>query len=253
MSNYMTESDQAGMEGGGEDQASLIMPFYLICDTSGSMAAYMGDLNKAVADLIANVTADPLVDGMIMLSVISFGTDAGVDIPLDYASNISAKSLTMRGGTNYGAALRKYREAVDADYQRLKAGGSRFFRPCVFFLTDGQPLDAWEQAFNEAIRYNPETKVGNKMYPTLVAYGFGQADEAVLRKLAYPNFGPDGKQGRAFIAQSTDIPALLKAITAAIGTSVVSSGQSASSGVPQTVVPQETPNAKALEPEPDIF
>ncbi len=252
MSNYQTEEDGAGMQ--GADQAGLVMPFYLVCDTSGSMSPYMGDLNKAVAELIAHITADPVVDGMVMLSVISFGTDAGVDIPLGYASEISSKPLPMRGGTNFAVALRKYGEAVAADYKRLKANGSKFFRPCVFFLTDGQPGDAWEQAFNEVIRYDPENKVGNKMYPTIVAYGFGQADEGVLRKLAYPNFGPDAKKGKAFIAQSTDIPALLKSIADAIGSSVVSSGQSGvGGGTPLTVVPQQTPGTKALEPESDIF
>jgi uncharacterized protein YegL len=253
MSNYQTDEDRAAIQE-DQGQAGLIMPFYLVCDTSGSMSPYMADLNRAVAELIKSIKEDPVVDGMVMLSVISFGTDAGVDIPLGYASETASRPLPMRGGTNYGAALRMYGEAVAADYKRLKSNGSRFFRPCVFFLTDGRPGDAWEQVFNEVIRYDPATQVGNKMYPTIVAYGFGEAVEAVLRKLAYPNFGPDGKKGRAFIARSTDVPALLKSIADAIGNSVVSSGTSGlGGGTPQTVVPQETPGTKALEPDGDIF
>jgi uncharacterized protein YegL len=260
MSDYHTEEDRAAMQG-EQGQAGLIMPFYLVCDTSGSMSPYMADLNRAVAELITNITADPVVEGTVMLSVISFGTHAGVDIPLGYASEITPQPLPMRGFTDYGAALRTYGDTVAADYKRLKSNGSRFFRPCVFFLTDGWPTDAegrrsdaWEQTFNEVIRYDPTTQVGNKMYPTIVAYGFGLADEAVLRKLAYPNFGPEKRKGRAFIARSTDIPALLKSIADAIGNSVVSSGTSGlGGGTPQTVVPQETPGTKALEPDSDIF
>lgn len=237
-----------------EDQAGLVMPFYIICDTSGSMGPHMNDLNKAVAELLNSITSDPVVDGMVMLSIISFGTGGGVDVPLDYASDITPPTLPGRGGTNYGAALSTYGEAVKADYARLKAGGSKFFRPCVFFLTDGRPGDKWEQSFNDVVRYDPDTKQGNKMYPTIVAYGFGQADEGTLRKLAYPNFGPDEKRGKAFITQSKDVPALLKDIASAIGSSVVSSGQSGSGGgTPMTIVPQEAEGMKTLEAEEDIF
>jgi uncharacterized protein YegL len=230
------------------------MPFYIICDTSGSMNPYMNDLNKAVAELLTSITSDPVVDGMVMLSIISFGTKAEVDVSLGYASEITSPTLSLRGGTNYGAALSTYGEAVKADYARLKAGGSKFFRPCVFFLTDGQPGDQWEKTYNDVVRYDPDTKQGNNMYPTIVAYGFGEADEATLRKLAYPNFGPDEKRGKAFITKSKDVPALLKEIASAIGSSVVSSGQSGTGGgTPKTIVPQEAEGMQTLEPEEDIF
>lgn len=256
MSDYQTEQalENRG-EGGG--QASIVMPFYIICDTSGSMQPHMRELNAALAGLVSDITNDPVVDDTVMLSIISFGTNAVVDTPLGYASEITPPNLPIRGGTNYGSALRAYGEAVRQDYARLKAQGFKFFRPCVFFLTDGLPQDHWETAFGDEIRYDPETKQGNRMYPYIVCYGFGEVSQQpaakdVLAKLAYPNFGP--KRGKAFLAREDNVHELLKSIAGAIGNSIVSSGLSGTNGGTQQVnIPQAVEGAETIEPDTDVF
>jgi uncharacterized protein YegL len=222
-------------------EGQLIMPFYLLCDVSGSMYGDMTDLNAALAQLRTDIMSNPVVDDLTMLSVITFASDARTVVPLAPPSQVQLPTLTAGGGTNYSAAFREYHRAFEQDRARLKAEGKKVYRPCVFFLTDGAPGDPdYLQTFRSLLTYDPETKQGNRAFPYLVSFGFRDAPEQVMKQLAYPDFGR--ARGRWFVARTNRIGELLTSMTSAIGNTVISSGMSAGQGTPQIMPPTVAPN-----------
>lgn len=220
----------------------IVMPFYIILDLSGSMAGDFPAMEKALSEIIHGVMADFVASDFAMLSIIGFGSGAQTLTPLGLASNMKAPNLRGMGGTNYSAAFAEFRQSFDADRRRLYKAGDQVFRPCIFFLTDGEPTDAnWHADFLRDLGYDPRTGSGNAAYPFVVAFGFRDAKEEILRKLAYPNFGE--KQGVWYHTKSADISTIMKAIVPMIAQSVVSSGQSVPTGQPAVVMP--TPAAIA--------
>lgn len=218
-------------------EGQVVMPFYIICDVSGSMCGDMAALNQGVADLHQEIMQDPVADDLVMLSVISFDDTARTVVPLDFPTAINLKPMKCGGLTNYTSAFREFHQAFEADRQRLKGEGKKVFRPCVFFLSDGEPtVNDYQQVFKQLLGYDPVTRQGNKAYPYVTAFGFRDATAATMEAIAYPDFGE--KKGRYFLAkQGASVSQLLKAMTGVIATSVLSSGRSVGSGSAQYVPP----------------
>jgi uncharacterized protein YegL len=127
---------------------------------------------------------------MVLISVIAFSTDAEVVVSLRPASEAVPPTLTASGVTNYGAALRTLRIAIETDVARLREQGLRIYRPLAFFITDGQPTDhGWEDALADLYAL--------RAAPTILAVGTGSADPRHLRLLA-------GHRGTAFLAGSSE-------------------------------------------------
>lgn len=212
-------------------EGQMVMPFYLICDVSYSMVNDMAALNDGVQRLRRSIIAEPLVDDVAHIAVMTFSDTAKVIMPMSRMSDTPMPVLSVEGGTIYGEAFRELARVIPADAAALKAQGYRVFRPCAFFLTDGEPLDAdyWE-TFKSALAYNGVTGIGMKQYPVFIPFGFRDAPEDVLRKLAYPP-----EKGRWYHIKSDDIGQVIKLILDVIMKTVVSSGQSSSTGKPALV------------------
>jgi uncharacterized protein YegL len=218
-------------------EGQVVMPFYMICDVSGSMCGDMAALNAGVAELRQEIMKDPVADDLAMLSIIAFDDTARTVVPLDFPTAIELQPMRCGGLTNYTAAFQEFHRALEADRKRLRGEGKRVFRPCIFFLTDGEPTSTdHRQVFQQLFGYEPATKQGNPAYPYVTPFGFRHATEKSMKALAYPNFGE--KKGRYFLAkQGVAISDLLKAMTGMIATSVLSSSLSAATGTPQYVPP----------------
>jgi len=247
----MSEYSEDKVQQGNYSQEQLIMPFYIICDVSWSMKDNnnIDALNSGLKDLVDDISKDAIVSDATMISIITFSGNAEVVVPLAPAYDIELPTLTAGGGTYYGAALEKYADTVKKDHERIRAQGSRFYRPCVFFLTDGEPLDDWKPVFHKVIHYDKKTGQGNKMYPYIVSFGFAGARKEVLTALAYPNFGE--KQGRAFFSDSGNVHQLLDSIRDFIGKSVMSSGKSVGDGNPQIILDGNIKGMVSAPPAPD--
>jgi uncharacterized protein YegL len=222
-------SEGPGYSAAAEGQ--MVMPFYLICDVSYSMINDMAALNDGVQRLRRSIVAEPLVDDVAHIAIMTFSDTAKVIMPLSQMSEKPVPTLSVEGGTNYGEAFRELARVIPADAAALRAQRYRVFRPCAFFLTDGEPLDAdyWE-TFKSTLAYNGVTGVGMKQYPVFIPFGFRDAPEDVLRKLAYPP-----EKGRWYHIKSHDIEQVIKLILDVIMKTVVSSGQSSSTGKPALV------------------
>lgn len=214
------------------EQGQIVMPFYIVCDVSYSMVNDMPDLNKGLQRLRGAIISEPILDDVAHICIMTFSDSAKVVLPLGQMSEHAVPTLSVEGGTNYGAAFRELAHTITRDAADLKGQGYRVFRPCAFFLSDGAPLDHdWLQTFRSTLNYDPSTATGMKMHPVFVPFGFRDAPIDVLKKLAYP-----AEKGKWFHIRSHDIEEALKGILDIIMKTVVTSGQSAGSGKPALMV-----------------
>jgi uncharacterized protein YegL len=213
----------------------LVMPFYLICDVSLSMTHDMSVLNEGVHRLCRAIVAEPVVDDVAQICIMTFSDTAKIIMPMDQISESQVPMFSAEGGTNYGAAFRRLAQAIIEDNARLKAQGCKIYRPCAFFLTDGEPLDAdWRQTFTNTLTYDRETGIGMKSHPIFVPFGFRDAREDVLAQLAYPH-----GRGMWYHSKAASADQTLTGILDIIMNTVIASGLSAEAGQP--VIIQQAP------------
>jgi uncharacterized protein YegL len=212
------------------------MPFYLICDVSGSMSRDMKELNEGVRRLRRAIVAEPVVDDVAQVCIMTFSDVAKVVMPMAQMSDQEVPKLSVEGGTDYGAAFRALAQAIAQDTASLKAQGYKVYRPCAFFLTDGLPNDRdWHQTFTSTLTYDRATGAGMRGHPVFVPFGFRSASVEVLKQLAYPP-----ERGVWYHAKTSDIEGALKGILDVIMNTVITSGQSVTTGQP--VVEQQPPS-----------
>jgi uncharacterized protein YegL len=196
----------------------------------------MAALNDGVERLRRAIVAQPVVDDVAQICIMSFSDTAKVVMPLARMSETPVPKLSVEGGTIYGAAFRELARALSQDTASLKAQGYKVYRPCAFFLTDGEPNDTdWHQTFTSTLTYDPKTGQGMKAHPIFVPFGFRQAREQVLRQLAYPP-----ERGKWYHTNSTAIEAALTGILDIIMNTVVTAGRTASTGKP--TIAQQPPS-----------
>src|SRR5690349_1385453 len=120
---------------------SQILPFYLVCDESGSMRGKpLRAINESLPDIHVEIGSNPVVADKTRFCVIGFSGTARTVLPMSDLSAISSvPALGYRtGGTSYGAAFKLLYDTIADDVQRLKANGDQVYRPAVFFLSDGR-------------------------------------------------------------------------------------------------------------------
>lgn len=191
-----------------------LLPFYMVCDESGSMAGGGVDaINSALPELHHEISTNPSVADKTRFALIGFSTQASVLQPLaDLSELTQLPSLSAGGVTSFGAAFRLLKDTIEKDVAALKAEGHDVYRPVVFFLSDGIPTDeGWRTALNDlnAFRYAPK----------IIAFGISDADAATITEVA--NF-------KAFIQQNDSIsPAVaLREFASSLTRSIVSSATS---------------------------
>jgi uncharacterized protein YegL len=204
----------------------LVMPFYIVCDVSYSMSGDIGQLNGLLGDLRSAILAEPAVDDVARISVIAFSDTAEIEVPLMQVSKVQVPHLAVRSGTNYGAAFHRLAETIESDRASLKAQGYKAYRPCAFFLTDGEPQDGdWAETFQATLTYDKNTQRGMKSHPIFVPFGFRDAVGTDLARLAFP---PD--KSRWFLADTTSASDALAVILNIIQNSVIATSRRASGG-----------------------
>src|ERR1700728_2057767 len=136
------------------EEGQIIMPFYLVCDVSASMSGDMPALNEGIRRLRRAIVAQPQVDDVAQIGIITFSTTAQVVLPLSQMSEEQMPTLSAQASTHYGSAFRLLAQTIEQDIARLKAQRLKVYRPCAFFLTDGLPTDgSWLQTFTSTLTY----------------------------------------------------------------------------------------------------
>lgn len=216
-----------------------ILPFYIVCDESGSMDATGGiaQINASLPDLHAAIASDPLVSDKCRVGLITFSDTAEELMSLTKLSDvIHMPGLQARGLTNYGSVFDLLRTVIQRDIANLKSQGYSVLRPAVFFITDGEPTDeqTWEMNYRSLV-----DKSLNPQAPNIIAFGIHGADGSTIGKV--------GTVG-AFIATNGVAPAsALKEIMGSLTHSII---QSSGSSSPQLVIPSAPSGTQAVPLEP---
>jgi uncharacterized protein YegL len=216
-----------------------ILPFYLVCDESGSMTGPPIDaINQALPELHHEIGTNPVVADKTQFGIIGFSDTADVLLELSDLSKVSGLPVVApKGGTNYAAALRCVKDQIEVDLDRLKQEGHSVYRPVVFFLTDGHPNDSWKTEWDALVASN------FKYHPNIVAFGIGnQIDASVISSMA---------TFRAFIDDGSMTPAkALKEFAVALTKSIVMSGSNANGDGMTLQMPEEVPGYTSIKVDP---
>ena len=216
-----------------ETSGNAVLPFYILCDESGSMDANGGidAINSGLPELHAAIAMDPLVSDKCRIGLLTFSDIAEELLPLSNLSDVGAMpGCAAKGLTNYGEAFNLLRVVIQRDIANLKAQGLQVYRPAVFFITDGEPTDDWE-ANHRALT----DKAMNPQAPHIISFGVAGANPAVIGKIGTK---------AAFIANNGVDPGnALKEILKSLTNTIVNSS---SSSVPTLVVPSAPPGTTAV-------
>jgi len=219
----------------GVDERYAVFPFYLCLDTSASMAgAPIESVNQQLPQLRTAVGEDPAVAEVIRFGVVTFSDVAHTVLPLCDLSMVEAvPAVAAQGRTSYAAAFDHLRSVIESDYQAGRSGGDRWYRPAVIFVSDGRPTDDQERWTSALQRL---TDPAWKRRPNILAFGFGDADPAVLARVA------GSQPNRAFMAAEGASPAsVVPELLSGLIQSIVSSSASVYTGEAQ-LVPPEVPS-----------
>lgn len=226
--------DYLGTVGG---QGQLVMPFYLICDVSYTMRNEIRALHNGITRICEEIQSSPLLDDVAYIGVLIFADTTRVIVPLGRMSEATVPPFGHEQAANYGQAFRKLAREMADDYESLVWKGFRVYRPCVYFLTDGEPADLdWQSTFDQTLSERAMTQAGvPRGYPIFVPFGFREAKLDTLRQLAFP-------PGRSkwYHAQHDSFAEALTGLMEIIMRSVMSSSNSGAVGAPVHDLPDPT-------------
>ena len=137
-------------------------------------------VNDGLPEIQAEILDDPIVEAKARVSVISFSTEAKLELPLTRLADVEVMPQLKAGGqTNYAKGIELARLQIDADVNQLISEGYRVLRPCVYFLTDGRPGDSWKRIRDEWV-----DRTINPFAPNIVSFGVANADEETLKRMS---------------------------------------------------------------------
>ncbi|MBL7258020.1 vWA domain-containing protein [Paractinoplanes lichenicola] len=168
-----------------------VFPVFLCVDVSASMAGgSIEAVNKALPDIQNEMRSNPMVGEIARVGLMTFSDDSRVVIPLCDLADAHLPELMVEGGTNFAAAFRGMRQAIESGMTSLPKG-TPVYRPVVFFMSDGahQAREDWTDALHQL------TDKSWKFAPEVVTFGFADAQQESMQKIA-TRF--------AFIAKNSD-------------------------------------------------
>lgn len=149
-------------------------PCVLLLDVSGSMAEIVGDhgrdlgytvqqdgktyravsggttridlLNEGLRTYHSDLIGDHLAAQRVEVAVITFGNGVQTVTPFVTAGEFAPPTLTASGETPMGAGIMQAIDAVTERKRQYRDNGVHYYRPWIFFITDGEPTDAWQTA-----------------------------------------------------------------------------------------------------------
>jgi uncharacterized protein YegL len=162
------------------EELYTIFPVFLLIDVSASMAGGpIEAVNAALPDLKREMLSNPTVGEIARIGVVTFSDQSNVLIPLCDLAYADIPEVMIEGGTNFAAGFRTVKQAIE-DGLRSLPKGTPLYRPVVFFMSDGEHMarEDWQQQLT-ALRDKTW-----KFAPEIVSFGFGDANEDAIRKIA---------------------------------------------------------------------
>lgn len=227
------------------DDRLRAMPFYIVCDVSGSMQGEpIAGINRILPSIASYLAGDPTAADCAHISLIAFNTSARVELALtsvaDLIDDNRFPTLSADGGTTFASPLELLERTIPQDVDGLKGKGFQVLRPAVYFLTDGQDNGGnWEPVLDRITHYDRETRKGFPYYPQIVPFGFGSALAANLDRLVWPKVKTSAYTPQYYLADSRDISSIMNSVIAGLTWSIMMSARSASKGAWTNAAPTQ--------------
>lgn len=214
----------------GEERLALL-PVYIVVDTSSSMNAsgssdgtgptLIDVANEIIPAIVEVCEAKPSVKDRLRLCLISFATTAQVVVPLGMKDDfVPVPVLTAQGGTSYGEAFRLLRTEIEDGVRTLNSSGYKVYRPAVFFITDGEPIDSGSE---RQAAFDALTDPGFRASPHIVMFGVADASPETLK--AYTSRNGVAVAAKAGVDAAEALGAMLGPLVSSIVLSTAGSGE----------------------------
>jgi len=186
-------------------QTARPLPIIVLADTSGSMSVdgKIEALNKGLKDMISSFAGESRLRAELQVSLITFGSQAEVNLPLTPAHQLQGFTpLTAAGATPLGGALALASQMIE-DKDSIP---SRAYKPVIVLVSDGHPTDDWQGSFARLANGERSSKA------TRFAMAIGaDADESMLGDFAND---PEAPLFRA--ENAADIHRFFRAVTMSV-------------------------------------
>ena len=146
-----------------------VLSFYVLCDTSTSMDGRGIDaVNRSIKELHSQLLDDPVISDKVRIAMLSFDTNARVELPLSRPSDIATMpTFSASGVTNYSRVINLVGDEITRDMATLSKT-HRPLRPVVFIVTDGSPTDKqWLESLDKLL------DTSNPYVPNVVVFPCG--------------------------------------------------------------------------------
>jgi uncharacterized protein YegL len=154
-----------------------IFPVFLLIDVSASMAGEAMDaVNAALPELKKEIESDPTVGEIAKIGVVTFSDQGRTVVPLCDLAEADIPEIMVEGGTNFAAGFEEVKRAIDTGLHAMPKG-TPFYRPVVFFMSDGmhQARQDWKAARADLLNW--------KLAPEIVTFGLGDATKELLQQV----------------------------------------------------------------------
>lgn len=120
----------------------------VLADVSGSMqGAPIAALEQGYAAFTQYLNNDPLASKRVEVAVVTFGSVATVQVPMQEARGLAPTRFTASGRTNMAAGIHLALDILEDRKYAYKAAGLQYYRPWILLLTDGQAnFDGFDEA-----------------------------------------------------------------------------------------------------------
>jgi uncharacterized protein YegL len=221
-----------------DEKKQQVLPVYLVIDVSYSMAGdAIKSAQQAVDDILFEIKTIPTLAESAFIAVITFCERADRIMPMSNLSYVDASPvLELGASTSYVAAIDAVLADLRDDVAEMKANGKAVFRPCVFFLTDGEPtdLDADLDAALQRLH-------ASQPLPNVIPIGVGQAPEDRLKQLATNGFPAWKANGELGPAMAEVAKALVRSVVSSVKNSQQDQGDGGGAVFDMTPM-QNSPN-----------
>lgn len=186
------------------------LPVFVMVDVSESMAGdAITSMHNGLQSLHQALMKDPQVIEIGVISIISFGATAKVEVPLESVLDIRIPSLDLSSGTSLGAAFDLLTSEINSRVMKTTHEVRGDYKPVIFLITDGQPTDNWRKGFTKFRKY----------YPSLTVHAIGcggDVDFSILREITQNTYMLKDMSAEAFGKLFQCVTASVRSVTASM-------------------------------------